>query len=140
MKKNNRLFKQMIAVNGIGPKGALAILSVMSANDLRFAIYTGNAKAIAKAPGIGGKTAERVILDLRDKVSLEDSLQGLGGEEDDAAPEDQTMQNAMAKDAVDALSALGYSRTDAVHAVGKVSKENVPTVEELLKRALKYLL
>ena len=66
------IFKKLIAVNVIGPKGGLAILSVMSADDLRFAVMAGDAKAIAKAPGIGAKTAERVILELRDKISLED--------------------------------------------------------------------
>ena len=68
------IFKQLITVNGIGPKGGLAILSIMSADELRFAILSGDAKAIAKAPGVGAKTAERVILDLKDKVSLEDAL------------------------------------------------------------------
>ena len=72
------IFKKLIAVNGIGPKGGLAILSVMSADALRFAVMAGDAKAIAKAPGIGAKTAERVILELRDKISLEDTLKGLG--------------------------------------------------------------
>jgi len=131
------LFKQLIAVNGIGPKGALAILSVMSANDLRFAIYTGDAKAIAKAPGIGGKTAERVILDLKDKVSIEDSLQGLG-EESDAAANEAAFLGEMSRDAVDALAALGYSRTDAIRAAGKV--EGASDVEDLLKKALKFML
>ncbi len=69
-----KMFKLLITVNGIGPKGALAVLSVMDADELRFAIISGDAKAIAKAPGIGGKTAERAILDLKDKVSIEDSF------------------------------------------------------------------
>ena len=134
------LFKQLIGVNGIGPKGALAILSVMSANDLRFAIYTGDAKAIAKAPGIGGKTAERVILDLKDKISIEDSLNNLGSETETASSEGIPGNNEMAKDAIEALAALGYSRTDAISAVNKVSKEEVANTEELLKKALKYLI
>lgn len=68
------IFKKLITVNGIGPKGGLAILSVMTADSLRFAIISGDAVSIAKAPGIGKKTAERVILDLKDKISLEDTL------------------------------------------------------------------
>ena len=68
------IFKKLITVNGIGPKGGLAILSVMTADSLRFAIMSGDAVGIAKAPGIGKKTAERVILDLKDKISLEDTL------------------------------------------------------------------
>ena len=67
------IFKKIITVNGIGPKGGLAVLSVMSADELKFAIISGNAQAITKAPGIGKKTAERVILDLKDKISVEDT-------------------------------------------------------------------
>ena len=63
------LFKLLITVSGVGPKGALALLSVGTADDLRFAIMTGDAKMIARAPGVGKKTAERLILDLRDKVA-----------------------------------------------------------------------
>lgn len=133
------LFRQLIAVNGIGPKGALAILSVMSANELRFAIYTGDAKAIAKAPGIGGKTAERVILDLKDKVSLEDTLGQAGGFADGGLPAPDDPAGAVSKDAIDALTVLGYARGEAAGAVGKASREGTFDVEELLKRALKYL-
>ena len=68
------IFKKLITVNGIGPKGGLAILSVMSADELIFAIAAGDAKAISKAPGVGARTAERVILDLKGKISLEDTL------------------------------------------------------------------
>lgn len=134
------LFKQLIGVNGIGPKGALAILSVMSANDLRFAIYTSDAKAIAKAPGIGSKTAERVILDLKDKISIEDSLNQFGSDASDFGGESAGTNNDMAKDAIEALSALGYSRTDAIFAVNKVSREEVSDTEDILKKALKYLI
>lgn len=68
------IFKKCITVNGIGPKGALGILSVMDADALRFAILSGDAKAISKAPGIGAKTAERLILDLKDKIKLDDAV------------------------------------------------------------------
>ena len=79
-KDDLEIFKKLITVNGIGPKGGLAILSVMNADALRFAIMAGDAKSIAKAPGVGNKTAERVILDLRDKISLEDTLRADAGE------------------------------------------------------------
>lgn len=134
------LFKQLIGVNGIGPKGALAILSVMSVNDLRFAICTGDAKAIAKAPGIGGKTAERVILDLKDKISIEDTLNYLGEGTEEVEGDTISASNGMAKDAIDALVALGYGRTDAVSAVNKVVKDEVSNTEDILKKALKYLI
>ena len=68
------MFKQLLAVSGIGPKGAIAILSALSTDDLRFAVLSGDAKAIAKAPGIGGKTASRIVLELKDKISLEDAF------------------------------------------------------------------
>ena len=68
------VFRQCITVSGIGPKGALAILSTLNADSLRFAILSGDAKAISKAPGIGIKTAERLILELRGKIRAEDTL------------------------------------------------------------------
>ena len=70
-----RVFKLLLGVSGIGPKGALAILSVMTTDDLRFAVLGEDAKAIAKAPGIGAKTAQRLILELKDKFSLEDAFE-----------------------------------------------------------------
>lgn len=132
------IFKKLITVNGIGPKGGLAILSVMSADALRFAIMAGDAKSIAKAPGIGSKTAERVILDLRDKVSPEDTLRGpevpVG-----AASAAAGVDNAMKREAIEALTALGYSASDAAAAVRKVEMTDGITVEGILKAALKFM-
>ena len=135
------IFKKLITVNGIGPKGGLAILSVMSADALRFAIMAGDAKSIAKAPGIGNKTAERVILDLRDKVSLEDTLRGLGEPTGVAGTVSggAGIDNAMKKEAIEALVALGYSASDATAAVKKVEMTEETTVESILKMALKYM-
>ena len=135
------IFKKLITVNGIGPKGGLAILSVMSADALRFAIMAGDAKSIAKAPGIGNKTAERVILDLRDKVSLEDTLRGLGEPTGAAGTVSggAGIDNAMKKEAIEALVALGYSVSDATAAVKKVEVTEETTVENILKMALKYM-
>lgn len=139
------IFKKLITVNGIGPKGGLAILSVMSADALRFAIMAGDAKTIAKAPGVGAKTAERVILDLRDKISLEDTLKILVSEADtrntkaDAGPEKTALDNVMKKEAIEALVALGYSASDATAAVKKVEINEKTTVESILKLALKYM-
>ena len=73
-KDDLEMYRQLIAVSGIGPKGGLALLSVMSADELRMAVLAQDAKAIARAPGIGGKTAQRIILELKDKVSLQDAL------------------------------------------------------------------
>ena len=74
-KDDLELFKLLISVSGIGPKGGLAILSALSADDLRFAVLSGDSKAISKAPGVGAKTAQRVILELKDKMSLEDAFE-----------------------------------------------------------------
>lgn len=131
------IFKKLITVNGIGPKGGLAILSVMTADDLRFAIMSGDVKAIAKAPGIGSKTAGRVILDLKDKISLEDPLiqkemnsysAGISAESD----------NRARNEAVEALVALGYSASEALRAVKQVDAEETDT-EVILKQALKHI-
>lgn len=135
------IFKKLITVNGIGPKGGLAILSVMNADALRFAIMAGDAKSIAKAPGVGIKTAERVILDLRDKISLEDTLQSLGAPAEAAGAAIGTAgtDNVMKREAIEALVALGYSASDATNAVKKVEVDENGTVEGILKAALKFM-
>lgn len=134
------IFKRLITVSGIGPKGGLAILSVMSADALRFAVMAGDAKAIAKAPGIGAKTAERVILDLRDKISVEDTLRGLSPVETAAGTVDGGIgENQMRREAIEALVALGYSASDATAAVKKVAAEEDATPESILKHALKHM-
>lgn len=129
------MFKLLIGVNGIGPKGGQSILSVMSPDDLRFAIVSGDAKMIAKAPGIGAKTAQRIILDMRDKVSLEDTLRAdTGAERFGDAVSDS------AREAVEALTALGYGVTEAARAVKEVKGAEQMAVEDILKASLKYLL
>lgn len=132
------VFKKLITVNGIGPKGGLAILSVMSADDLRFAVLSGDAAAIARAPGIGKKTAERVILDLKDKISLEDTLIHREMQQPDLGPGGSDCEKAR-NEATEALIALGYSATDALRAVKSVSDAEGMDVETLLKAALKKM-
>lgn len=133
------LFKQLITVNGIGPKGAQSVLSAMPADELRFAIYAGDVKKIAKAPGIGAKTAQRIILDLKEKISIEDTLAHAGGEPKE---ENEAFYDSR-KEAIEALTALGYSRADAVKVVSAVPFEEkdgkAPDVEQILKQALKQL-
>ena len=127
------LYKMLISVNGIGPKGALAILSVMSVDDLRFAILSGDSKAIGKAPGVGPKTAQRVILDLKDKIDIGPALdKGLDGTRDISLNAPMT---GARDEAAEALVALGYSRTDAYRAVRAVD-DDTDDVEAVLKRAL----
>ena len=132
------IFKKLITVGGIGPKGGLAILSVMDADTLRFAIISGDAKAIAKAPGIGNKTAERVILDLKDKISIEDTLRGEAAEPALAGGMDAS-EKGKKQEAVEALTALGYSASEAAAAVRKVKTDDDTTVEAILKDALKNM-
>lgn len=131
------IFKKLITVNGIGPKGGLAILSVMSADSLRFAIISGDVKEISKAPGIGKKTAERVILDLRDKVSIEDTFvnKSMGGDLGDVSSGDANIKN----EAIEALTALGYSASEALKAVKQVTVMEDMDTEDILKQALKKM-
>lgn len=136
------LFKMLITVSGIGPKGGLSILSVMTPDDLRFAIIAGDSASIAKAPGIGKKTAERITLELRDKIKAteDDMLRGSSA----VTMDDLAGDAASARDeAVAALVALGYNSSDAMKAVRKVLKtdESVSSdTEKLLKLALKEML
>ena len=130
------LFKQLITVSGIGPKGALGILSALSGDDLRFAILAGDAKAIAKAPGIGAKTASRLILELKDKMSLEEAfeIKSANVQATKAATNHQVKNDASM-----ALNALGYSSSESLKAVSKVEITEDMDVEDVLKAALKHL-
>ena len=131
------IFKLLISVSGVGPKGALGILSVLTPDDLRFAILSGDSKAIAKAPGIGKKSAERVIIDLKDKISAEDTVrQALGpGDQISQAPE------GARDEAVEALVALGYSSSDAFKAVKEAAAAlgADADTDTLLRAALKVI-
>lgn len=130
------IFKQCITVNGIGPKGALAILSTLDADSLRFAIMSGDTKAIAKAPGIGAKTAERLILDLKDKIKIDDTLIN---KEIKLYGTQLAQNDPQQKEAVDALVALGYGQSEAMKAVSAI--ENIDELDSgaILKAALKHL-
>jgi holliday junction DNA helicase RuvA len=141
-RQDREMFKQLIGVNGIGPKGALGILSVMRPDDLRIAIVSGDAKAISKAPGIGAKTAQRLILDLKDKVDLEEVMMssfGGGKENSSDAGASAAGMAASAKEAVAALTALGYTGMEASKAVKKVEITENMSVEDILKASLKHL-
>lgn len=135
-KDDLELFKQLITVSGIGPKGAIGILSALSADDLRFAILAGDSKAISKAPGIGAKTAQRVILELKDKMSLEDAFEK---KLDNAKMPQVSSNNRVKNDAVLALNALGYSSSESLKAVSKVEITPDMDVEDVLKQALKQM-
>lgn len=129
-------FKLLIQVNGIGPKGALGILSVMSVDDLRFAILSSDAKTIAKSPGVGAKTAQRIIIDLKDKINMEEVLE----QKLEGTPASEGDVSGIRSEACEALTALGYSRTDALRAVRAVEVTDSDDVEFVLKSALKHLI
>lgn len=132
------IFKLLITVSGIGPKGALGILAAMTLDDLRFAILAGDTKTIAKAPGIGKKTAGKLILELKDKLSLSEAFEGqLSSSKDKASSKEET--SGIRKDAVEALVALGYTSADALRAVGQAELTEGMSVEELLKKSLKHI-
>ena len=129
------VFRLLLGVSGVGPKGAIGILSVLSANELRIAVHAQDAKAIARAPGIGAKTAQRVIIDLKDRLHLEDALQT---EVTDVSIE-QHVESSVQRDAIEALIALGYGSSQATSAVCRVEITPEMTVNECLKQSLKYL-
>ena len=139
-REDRKLFGQLLGVSGIGPKGALGILSGLSADDLRFAVLADDAKTIAKAPGIGLKTARKLILELRDKLSLEEAFEArLAGEKAREGAEPSAGLTAARNEAVEALTALGYSSSEALKAVRQVEAADGMDVEEILKAALKYM-
>lgn len=135
-KEDLKLFKLLIGVSGIGPKGALSVLSVMTADDLRFAVLGDDAKAIAKAPGIGAKTAKRLILELKDKVSIDEAF-GQSAEQDADTP--LSSKKTIKNEAVLALAALGYSSKEALMALNGIEITEHMEVEELLKQALQNM-
>lgn len=137
-KDDLRVFKLLIGVSGIGPKGALAILSVMTTDDLRFAVLGDDAKAISKAPGIGAKTAQRLILELKDKLSLEDAFeQKLANTQ--LKEESKNHVKGVKNEAVQALTALGYSSSEALKALDGIEITEDTDVEDILKAALKNM-
>lgn len=120
------LFEQLLSVNGVGPKMALAILSVASSNQVRAAIAGGDTKFISQAPGVGKRVAERVVVDLKDKVGLAASQDATGFLAGSANPSDEAVQG---------LVALGYSVQDAAEALKNIDPK-LPAAERI-KEALK---
>ena len=130
------LFKLCITVSGIGPKGAQAILSVMDTDSLRFAIMSGDVKAISKAPGIGKRTAERLILELKGKITMDDTSIG---KEIISQGGSVTADTDQKREAVEALVSLGYGQAESLRAVNSI--ENIEELDSgsILKAALKKI-
>ena len=116
------LFQTLIAVSGVGPKVALALLSIMTVDELSYAIASGNAAALARAPGVGQKLASRIALELRDKLTAGAPA---------ALPGDSS-------DVVAALMGLGYSQSEATEAVAKSDLASDAPVEDKVRLALAY--
>ena len=129
------IFKRIISVSGIGPKGGLAILSTLSADDLRFAVLSDDAKAIAKSPGIGLKTASKLILELKDKFDLQEAYEKKSAN----VVQVSVKNNSEAQDAIEALVALGYSSSDALKAVRSLDIDDSAQSGQIIKMALKVI-
>jgi Holliday junction DNA helicase RuvA len=130
-----QLFHKLITVSGVGPKGGLNLLSYLSPNELITAILTEDVKSLCKVPGVGKKMAQRLILELKDKLSLEDT--DVAAFIDTPLSED-TSSVSPKFEALEALIALGYSRSEAIKALEKIYIDTMST-QQLLKAALKQL-
>lgn len=134
-RQEKELFTQLLSVSGIGPKGAMAILNELGPDSLIRAIMSGDSKSISKANGVGTKTAQKVVIELRDKLKLEGTVfDTLNNDYETEAPEDSAMSEA-----AEALCSLGYSNVQALKAVKKVEGAENMKAEEIIKKALKYL-
>ena len=131
-REEKRMFLRLIAVSGIGPRTALGVLSALSVRDLSIALVTGDAQALARAPGIGKKTAQRLVLELKDKVSDEE-LTSPG------APAPARAAGSGAEgEAIEALMALGYPAGEAAKAVSAVAGQ-ADRADEILRLALRSM-
>lgn len=134
------MFKRCITVSGIGPKGALGLLSVMDGDQLRFAILAQDVKAISKAPGIGKRTAERLVLELKDKLDYDaDDISREAAAYGNESSAGAVMDHPGKREAVEALVALGYGQTEAMKAVSQVEGADNMDSSALLKQALKKM-
>ena len=135
-KEEKQMFLQLISVSGVGSKTALGLLGAMPLRDLNLAILLGDVAALARAPGIGKKTAQRIALELKEKVTQADvsvrADTGAGAANPEAAPADHIME------AIEALTALGYSSAEARNAVSQV-KDQSGRPEELIRLALRSM-
>lgn len=132
-KDDLKVFKLLIMVNGIGPKGALNILSTISPDELRFAVLSDDVKKIQSAPGIGLKTAQKLIIELKDKLDIKEvsNISNISSNDE--------VSNNVKDETVAALVSLGYSPSEAAKVVGKLPVSDDTTSEMLLKSALKQL-
>ena len=131
--EEKRIFEMLIAISGVGPKAAMAILSALSPNDFTLAVMSEDAKAISSAQGIGTRTAQKIILELRDKLSKEEFVSAPSSKNPKAPAKTSAVQDALLS-----LEALGYSRSEAMRAMSFEGSEDM-SVEELIRLSLKRL-
>ena len=134
-----KMFRMLLGVSGIGPKAALGILSGLSADELRFAVLSDDIKTISRAPGVGKKTAQKMILELKDKLDLQEAFDTKTMHVQEASQAETGDLVDAKKEAVQALTALGYSGSEALRAVKQVDVSPDMNVEEILKLALKKM-
>ena len=127
-----KMFEQLLSVSGVGAKSALTILSNISPSSFALAIISGDVATLKNLPGIGAKSAQRMILELKDKMKTQDAI------ETEFIPVKNVAINDKAKDAVEALQVLGYARRDIDLAISKIDTKEL-SVEEIIKQGLKYL-
>ncbi len=133
------LFRDLISVTGIGPRVSIAILSTLSAQDLVLAIFNEDIKAITRAPGIGPKGAKRLIMELKDKLDLNEFVTDTGIDPEAMVRTEDISRNDEINDAVLALEALGYPKTQAKEAVLRIPDLESLDSGRILKEALKYI-
>ena len=133
-KEEKKVFLQLISVNGVGPKMGVTVLSAMSVNDLKVKIATADIKGLSAVKGLGKKTAERIILELKDKVG--EVACGVGGDKEKEPVSEMTEED---DDAVTALIGLGFSRTESVSAVKKAKLAGATTIQQTISYALKSM-
>lgn len=127
-----KMFELLLSVSGIGAKSAITMLSNILPSDFALAIITNDVKTLTKIPGIGSKTAQRIILELKDKIKDEDTVSGK------MAAEEKQENNVKTQDAIDALQILGYNKKEIEKVIDKMDYAQM-TTEEIIKNALKYL-
>ncbi len=127
-----RMFEQLIGVSGVGAKSALTILANISPSSFALAIISGDVNSLKSLPGIGAKSAQRMILELKDKLKTQDAI------ETEYVPIKNVVKNDKARDAIEALQVLGYARKDIEQIISKIDTNEL-TVEEIIKQGLKFL-
>ena len=133
-REDRRIFTQLLKVSGIGPKLAMSIMGAIAADELKLAVITGDVKALSRAPGLGKKTAEKLILELKDSFNAAEVI--TGSREPQGAP---LVVNDVFSEATQALMALGYSSAEAMKAVRQVEARDGMTVDDVLQEAFRHL-